>query len=90
MKQVVFITEIKYILWNSRERSFRKVGKTNLQWIKQNPKIHREKQKKKWAKQAREKETFTLQISSARALSRLFSSWPFDEVFFLNVLRNMS
>ena len=47
--------------------------------IKQNPKIYQEKQKEKWAKQAREKETLTLTISSARALSRLFSFWPCDE-----------
>ena len=53
--------------------------KANLQRIKQNPKIHREKQKEKRAEQAREKETLTLTISSARALSRLFSFWPCDE-----------
>ena len=47
--------------------------------VKQNPKIHREKQKGKWAKQAREKVTLTFTISSARALSRLFSFWPCDE-----------
>ena len=54
-------------------------GKANLQWIKQNPKIHRENHKEKWAKQAREKGTLTSTISSARALSRLFSFWPCDE-----------
>ena len=40
--------------------------KANLQWIKQNPKVHREKQKEKRAKQAREKDTLTFTISSAR------------------------
>ena len=38
-----------------------------------------EKQKEKWEKQARRKETPTFTISSAQALTRLFSLWPFDE-----------
>ena len=50
-----------------RRRSFRN-GESELQWIKQNPKIHREKQKEKWAKRAREKETLAFTISSAFSL----------------------
>ena len=56
-------------------------GENEFSIFRQNPRIHREKQiqqMEKWAKQAREKETLTLTISSARAVSRLFSFWPFD------------
>ena len=40
-----------------------------------------EKQKEKWEKQVREKETptFTISLARARALARLFSFWPCDE-----------
>lgn len=39
------------------------------------------KQKEKWEKQVREKETptFTISLARARALARLFSFWPCDE-----------
>ena len=79
MKQAVFIKK-KEILLNLRERSFRN-GESEFTMVKQNPKIHREKQKEKWEKQAREKETLTFTILSARAraFSRLFSFWPCDE-----------
>ena len=60
----------KEVPWIREKGHFATPKKTNLQWFKQNPKIHREKQMVKWAKQAREKETLTLTISSAWALSR--------------------
>lgn len=62
-----YLLRKKEILWNLRRRSFRN-GESELQWIKQNPKIHREKQKEKWAKRAREKETLAFTISSAFSL----------------------
>ena len=76
----LYLLRKKEILLNLREWSFRN-GESEFTMVKQNPKIHREKQKEKWAKQAREKETLTFAISSARAraLSRLFSFWPCDE-----------
>ena len=63
MKEAV-LSRKKEIFWNLRRRS--ETEKANLQWIKQNPKVHREKQKEKRAKQAREKDTLTFTISSAR------------------------
>ena len=59
MKQAIFIKK-------KRKGNF-ETEKANLQF-KQNPKIHREKQKEKWAKQAREKVKLTFTISSAFSL----------------------
>ena len=55
--------------------------KAKLQWLSKIQKFMGQKQKEKWEKQVREKETPTFTISSARAraLTRLFSFWPFDE-----------
>ena len=67
MKQAVFIKKKKESFEICEEGHF-ETEKANLQWIKQNPKIHREKQKEKRAKRAREKQTLTLTISSAFSL----------------------
>ena len=82
----LYLLRKKEIFWNLRERYFRN-GKNEFTIVKQNPKIHREKQKEKWAKQAREKETLTFTISSARAFSRLLAVWW--RLMCLNILRNM-
>ena len=56
----------------------------DLQWIKRSPKIHPQKLKEKVGKRTWGKKKTLTSISSARALSRLFSFWLFNkESYFL-------
>lgn len=56
----------------------------DLQWIKRSPKIHPQKRKEKVGKRSWGKKKTLTSISSAHALSRLFSFWLFNkESYFL-------
>ena len=66
MKQAVFIKKKRNPLKFAKKVISKR--RKRITMVKQNPKIHREKQKEKWAKRAREKETLAFTISSAFSL----------------------